>query len=94
MEYASCLVQLANVYPSRIPHCHAEEATKAILPLLGDSYHSDNRSFLWCMWESFTRCQYVVPDDETAKPENRVMVYKGGSAPPPEILMSRKGWKD
>ncbi|KAK4692523.1 hypothetical protein P7C71_g4701, partial [Lecanoromycetidae sp. Uapishka_2] len=79
---------------SRIPQYYAEEATKAIMPLLGDSYHEDKeRSFWYCMWESFTQCQYVVPDDPTAKPENRAMYYKGGPSPPIEISMGRGGLK-
>jgi len=78
---------------SRIPQYHAEEATKAIMPLLGSAYHADKERNFWTgMWESFTRCQYVVPDDETSKPESRTMIYKAGPAPPPEIFMSKKGW--
>ena len=77
---------------SRIPQYHAEEATRAIMPLLGESYHSDKqRSFWVCMWESFTKCQYVVPDNETAKPADRAMWYHGGPAPPIELSMGRSG---
>ncbi|PQE27498.1 fatty acid desaturase protein [Rutstroemia sp. NJR-2017a BVV2] len=78
---------------SRIPQYHAEEATKAIMPLLGASYHADKKRNFWkCMWEAFTKCQYVVPDDEGRKQEERTMIYKGGPSPAPEFWMSQKGW--
>ncbi|MCJ1463068.1 hypothetical protein MMC07_001673 [Pseudocyphellaria aurata] len=78
---------------SRIPFYHAEEATKAIIPLLGASYHSDKqRAFLPGLWESFTKCQWVEPDDPAAEPEERKMRYKGGPSPPPESSMGKKSW--
>ncbi|KAM0162442.1 hypothetical protein ACHAQE_002778 [Botrytis cinerea] len=78
---------------SRIPQYHAEEATKAIMPLLKSSYRSDKKRNFWmCMWESFTKCQYVVPYDVKAKLEDRTMVYKGGPTPTSEIFMRKKGW--
>lgn len=65
------------------------------MPLLGSSYHADKERNFWrCMWESFTKCQYVVLSNETVKPEDRTMIYKGGPAPPPEIFMSNKGWNE
>ncbi|MCJ1246811.1 hypothetical protein MMC30_004020 [Trapelia coarctata] len=76
-----------HLFP-RIPFYYGEEATNAILPLLGKHYHSDkNRSFLPALWESFTQCQWVEPDDESAKPENRTMWFKGGPSPPPALGM-------
>ncbi|KAI5921528.1 Delta(12) fatty acid desaturase [Camillea tinctor] len=47
---------------SRIPFYHAEEATNAIKPLLGDLYHSDERSFVGSLWETTRDCQYVEKD--------------------------------
>ncbi|KAI8965196.1 fatty acid desaturase-domain-containing protein [Daldinia sp. FL1419] len=47
---------------SRIPFYHAEEATRAIKPLLGDLYHSDERSFMGQLWETSRTCQYVEND--------------------------------
>ncbi|MCJ1247729.1 hypothetical protein MMC30_004944 [Trapelia coarctata] len=77
---------------SRIPQYHAEEATRAILPLLGASYHVDkDRSFYGGIWESFTKCQYVVPNDERKDPEERTMWYRGGPSPPVEVQMGRGG---
>ena len=64
------------------------------MPLLGDAYHADKRRSFWgCIWESFTQCQYVVPSDPAAKPENRAMYYKGGPSPPIEISMGRSELK-
>lgn len=92
LSYACFIDPGLIVRYSRIPQYHAEEATKAIMPLLGDSYHADKqRSFWGCIWESFTQCQYVVPDDLAAKPEHRAMYYKGGPSPPVEISMGRAG---
>jgi omega-6 fatty acid desaturase (delta-12 desaturase) len=79
---------------SKIPQYHAEEATRAIQPLLKDSYHEDKqRSFWGCIYESFTKCQYVVASDPDAAPKDRVMIYKGGPAPPIEWKMGRGGLK-
>ncbi|KAI1653871.1 fatty acid desaturase-domain-containing protein [Daldinia decipiens] len=47
---------------SRIPFYHAEEATRAIKPLLGDLYHSDEHSFMSSLWETSRDCQYVEND--------------------------------
>ncbi|KAI1337706.1 fatty acid desaturase-domain-containing protein [Xylariaceae sp. FL0016] len=47
---------------SRIPFYHAEEATRAIQPLLGDLYHLDERSFMTSLWETSRSCQYVEKD--------------------------------
>lgn len=47
---------------SRIPFYYAEEATKAIKPLLGDLYHSDDHSFMGSLWEASRSCQYVEND--------------------------------
>ena len=79
---------------SRIPQYYAEEATKAIMPLLGESYHEDKKRNFWALiWESFTQCQYVEPDDPNAKPADRAMYYKAGPSPPIEITMGRSGLK-
>ena len=79
---------------SRVPQYHAEEATRAIQPLLGDSYREDKQRNFWgCIYESFTKCQYVVASDPGAEPKDRVMVYKGGPSPPIELNMGRGGLK-
>lgn len=52
----------ANSRLSRVPHYHAQEATDAIKPLLGDYYHVDKGSYLIALWTAFTACQWVEPD--------------------------------
>lgn len=79
---------------SRIPFYYGEEATKAIIPLLGDAYHEDkDRVFVFGLWESFVNCQWVEPDKPDAKPKDRAMWYKGGPSPPVETGMGFKGWR-
>ena len=78
----------ANPISRRIPFYYGEEATNAIIPLLGKYYYSDkSRSFLPALWESFTQCQWVEAEDETVIPEERIMWYKGGPSPPPVFKM-------
>ncbi|KAI9654965.1 MAG: hypothetical protein M1821_005718 [Bathelium mastoideum] len=74
---------------SRIPFYHAEEATEAIIPLLGDKYHSDKqRRFLPGLWEAFTRCQWVEPDDKRDEKEPALW-YRSGPSPPPQLWMGK-----
>ncbi|ROT37134.1 hypothetical protein SODALDRAFT_340537 [Sodiomyces alkalinus F11] len=47
---------------TRIPFYHADEATEAIKPILGDRYTLDNRSFLGQLWQAFTTLRYVEHD--------------------------------
>lgn len=47
---------------SQIPHYHAEEATKALVPILGDYYKKDSRFFLTALWQDYSLCRYVAPD--------------------------------
>ncbi|CAJ2507084.1 Uu.00g082700.m01.CDS01 [Anthostomella pinea] len=47
---------------SRIPFYYAEDATRAIKPLLGDLYHQDESSFMGSLWETSRTCQYVEKD--------------------------------
>ncbi|KAI9687193.1 MAG: hypothetical protein M1820_010509 [Bogoriella megaspora] len=71
----------------RIPFYHAEEATKAIVPLLGEDYRSDKmRWFLPSLWESFTKCQWVEPD-AVANPQDQALWYRSGPSPPPQLAM-------
>lgn len=69
---------LINASLRRIPFYHAEEATNAVIPLLGNSYHTDKRAYLPCLWESFTKCQWVEPDNPEAERKDRTMWYRSG----------------
>lgn len=75
-----------------MPFYHGEEATKAIIPLLGKAYHEDKqRSFFEGIWESFTKCQWVEPDPSDAS-DNQVLWYHAGPSPPVETSMGVKGF--
>ena len=87
LEYSELMIS------RRIPQYHAEEATKAIMPLLGKDYHSDKkRAFVPGLYESFTQCQWVEPDKPDAKPADRMLWYKAGPSPRIETSMTSKGW--
>lgn len=51
-----------HLFPT-IAHYHAMEATKAIKPILGEYYHSDNTSVIKAMWREATECFYVEADE-------------------------------
>ncbi|KAF2091298.1 oleate delta-12 desaturase [Saccharata proteae CBS 121410] len=53
-----------HLFP-KIPFYHAHEATRAIVPLLGDNYHEDkSASFVGSLWTTFRHCNWV---EETEK---------------------------
>ncbi|EFN55499.1 hypothetical protein CHLNCDRAFT_48812 [Chlorella variabilis] len=47
---------------SSMPHYHAQEATAALKPLLGDYYRSDSRPWFKALWQDHSMCRYVAPD--------------------------------
>lgn len=47
---------------SRIPFYHAEEATDAVMPVIKDHYHKEERSFLGQLWSTWNTCKYVEAD--------------------------------
>ncbi|KAF1843217.1 uncharacterized protein K460DRAFT_396578 [Cucurbitaria berberidis CBS 394.84] len=47
-----------HIFP-RIPFYHAEEATWAIEPLLGEKYIQQRSNFFVDLWTAFTTCKYV-----------------------------------
>lgn len=49
---------------SSIPFYHAEEATEAIKPILGDYYLRDDRSVHAALWNDYGDCSYVAPDNQ------------------------------
>lgn len=40
----------------------AQEATKALIPVLGKFYARDNRNVFRGLWEDWDACRYVAPD--------------------------------
>jgi hypothetical protein len=73
-----------------MPFYHGKEATEAIIPLLGKHYHVDKVGSLWpALWESFTQCQYVEPDNPNAPKEDQTLWYKPGRSPPPVFTMKQ-----
>ncbi|KAI0392127.1 fatty acid desaturase-domain-containing protein [Xylariaceae sp. FL0594] len=91
-----------HLFP-RIPHYHAQEATDAMKPLLGEYYHSDKTSYWGALWKAFTECQWIAPDPEkTAKAnvytsddaarrkavdEQGILWYRSGRMPLPVVRM-------
>jgi len=49
---------------STMPHYHAEEATKAVIPLLGDYYRFDSTPIFTALWRSFGECELLFPDEK------------------------------
>jgi len=49
-----------------MPHYHAEEATRAVIPLLGDYYRCDRTPIVQAVYQSFAKCNYVSPDTDAA----------------------------
>lgn len=52
---------------SSMPHYHAEEATRAIKPILGDYYRFDGTPIVKALWREATECVFVSPDADGPK---------------------------
>jgi len=49
---------------SNLPHYHAEEATEALKPILGDYYKMDRTPIAKALWKSYKECDYLKPDSQ------------------------------
>ena len=79
-------------YISTIPFYHADEATEAIKPIMGQHYRADTKGgaigFVKSLWTSARSCQWIEPM-EGAKGENaNVLFYRNrnGHGVPPANL--------
>ncbi|KVI12046.1 delta(12)-fatty-acid desaturase FAD2-like [Cynara cardunculus var. scolymus] len=52
---------------SYLPHYHAMEATKAMVPILGEYYQFDKTPFMLALWRESKKCVYVEPDEDGEK---------------------------
>lgn len=51
-----------HLFPN-MPHYHAEEATRAFKPILGEHYHYDDTPFYKSFWITMRECVYVQEDE-------------------------------
>jgi omega-6 fatty acid desaturase (delta-12 desaturase) len=49
---------------SQLPHYHAQEATEAIKPILGEYYAYDGRNIMRAAWQDLRQCHYVSEEDK------------------------------
>jgi len=47
-----------------MPHYHAQEATEAVKPLLGDYYRFDDTPIAKALWNSYRDCDVLYPDSK------------------------------
>jgi omega-6 fatty acid desaturase (delta-12 desaturase) len=77
---------------STIPFYHADEATEAIKPIMGQHYRADveggSIGFLKAMWKSARWCQWVEPLPGTTGDEAKVLFFRNrnGLGVPPAKL--------
>ncbi|KJY01256.1 delta(12) fatty acid desaturase like protein [Zymoseptoria brevis] len=84
-------------YVSTIPFYHADEATEAIKPIMGQHYRADveggSIGFLKAMWKSARWCQWVEPLPGTTGEESKVLFFRNrnGLGVPPAKLSPKAG---
>lgn len=82
-------------YVSTIPFYHADEATEAIKPVMGQHYRSDTKGgsigFLKSMWTTMRTCQWVEPNEGAAGEDAGVLFFRnrnGVGIPPAKISLT------
>ncbi|KAK5118561.1 Oleate hydroxylase fah12 [Meristemomyces frigidus] len=79
-------------YISTIPFYHADEATEAIKPVMGQHYRSNTEGgsigFIKSLWSSARWCQWVEPNEGASGENKNVMFYRNrnGFGMPPAKL--------
>lgn len=67
-------------YVSTIPFYHADEATDAIKPIMGQHYRADTRGgavgFLQSLWRSARMCQWVEPNEGAEGADKSVFFFR------------------
>ena len=67
-------------YISTIPFYHADEATEAIKPVMGEHYRADTKDgavgFIKSMWTSMRYCQWVEPSVDAEGEGKGVLFYR------------------
>ncbi|MCJ1307101.1 Oleate hydroxylase fah12 [Agyrium rufum] len=84
-------------YVSTIPFYHADEATEAIKPVMGEHYRSDTTNgslgFIASMYKCARWCNWVEPSEGTVGEEKGVLFYRnrnGLGAKPAALEVSRE----
>lgn len=79
-------------YVSSIPFYNADEATRAIRPVMGRHYRADTRDgslgFVRALWKSYRRCMWVEPSVGAAPEMEGVLFYRNtnGLGPKPAVI--------
>ncbi|WPH04142.1 putative fatty acid desaturase domain-containing protein [Acrodontium crateriforme] len=82
-------------YISTIPFYHADEATEAIKPVMGQHYRADveggSIGFLKSMWKSARWCQWVEPNEGATGEQANVLFFRNrnGLGLPPAKLSAK-----
>ncbi|EXK76483.1 omega-6 fatty acid desaturase (delta-12 desaturase) [Fusarium oxysporum f. sp. raphani 54005] len=67
-------------YVSTIPFYNADEASKAIRPVMGDHYRADTKDGAWgfirALWISARMCQWVEPSAEAEGASKGILFFR------------------
>lgn len=83
-------------YVSTIPFYNADEASKAIRPVMGDHYRTDTKDGAWgfirALWISARMCQWVEPSAEAEGASKGILFFRNhnGLGTKPVVLKKPK----